>query len=40
MPLDVSKGRQGALGKWSGKEVKIDRGELLIKESDIMGVVD
>ncbi|MBV9244255.1 MAG: co-chaperone GroES [Methylobacteriaceae bacterium] len=39
--LDVKAGDQVLFGKWSGTEVKIDGEELLImKESDIMGVVD
>jgi chaperonin GroES len=40
-PLDVTVGDRVLFGKWSGTEVKIDGDELLImKESDIMGVVD
>jgi chaperonin GroES len=40
-PLDVKAGDQVLFGKWSGTEVKIDGEELLImKESDIMGVID
>jgi len=40
-PLDVKKGDKIIFGKWSGTEVKIDGDELLImKESDIMGIVD
>jgi chaperonin GroES len=39
--LDVKEGDRILFGKWSGTEVKIDGEELLImKESDIMGVVD
>ena len=39
--LDVKVGDRILFGKWSGTEVKIDGGELLImKESDIMGVLD
>jgi len=39
--LDVKAGDRILFGKWSGTEVKIDGEELLImKESDIMGVVD
>ena len=41
IPLDVKKGDKILFGKWSGTEVKIDGQELLImKESDIMGVID
>ena len=40
-PLDVQAGDRVLFGKWSGTEVKIDGEELLIiKESDIMGVLD
>jgi len=40
-PLDVKAGDTVLFGKWSGTEVKIDGGELLImKESDIMGVLE
>jgi chaperonin GroES len=39
--LDVRQGDRILFGKWSGTEVKIDGQELLImKESDIMGIVD
>ena len=39
--LDVKAGDRILFGKWSGTEVKIDGKELLImKESDIMGVID
>ncbi len=39
--LDVNPGDRVLFGKWSGTEVKIDDEELLImKESDIMGVLD
>ena len=39
--LDVKPGDRVLFGKWSGTEVKIDGEELLIvKESDIMGVVE
>ena len=39
--LDVKRGDKVLFGKWSGTEVKIDGQELLImKESDIMGVID
>ena len=41
VPLDVKTGDTVLFGKWSGTEVKIDDEELLImKESDIMGVLD
>ena len=40
-PLDVKAGDRILFGKWSGTEVKLDGKELLImKESDVMGVVD
>jgi len=41
IPLDVKAGDRVLFGKWSGTEVKLDGEELLImKESDIMGIVD
>ena len=41
IPIDLRVGDQVLFGKWSGNEVKIDGAELLIlKESDIMGVLD
>lgn len=41
VPIDLKKGDRVLFGKWSGSEVKIDAKELLImKESDIMGVID
>jgi chaperonin GroES len=41
IPIDVRVGDVVLFGKWSGTEVKIDGQELLImKESDIMGVID
>jgi chaperonin GroES len=41
VPLDVKAGDRVLFGKWSGTEVKLDGQDLLImKESDIMGVVD
>ncbi len=41
IPIDVKEGDRVLFGKWSGTEVKIDGEELLImKESDIMGVID
>src|SRR5215212_8653227 len=40
-PLDVKVGDRVLFGKWSGTEVKLDGEDLIImKESDIMGVVD
>jgi chaperonin GroES len=40
-PLDVKTGDHVLFGKWSGTEVKLDGEDLMImKESDIMGVVD
>ena len=40
-PLDVKAGDRVLFEKWSGTEVKIGDEELLImKESDILGVVD
>ena len=40
-PLNVKAGDRVLFGKWSGTEVKIDGVEYLImKESDIMGVID
>lgn len=39
--LDVKKGDRILFGKWSGTEVKVDGDDLLImKESDIMGIID
>jgi len=41
IPIDIKVGDRVLFGKWSGTEVKIDGQELLImKESDIMGVID
>ena len=41
IPIDVKAGDKVLFGKWSGTEVKIEGQELLImKESDIMGVID
>jgi chaperonin GroES len=38
--LDVKVGDRILFGKWSGTEVKIDGGDLIImKESDILGIV-
>ena len=40
-PLDVKAGDRILFGKWSGSEVRMDGKDLLImKESDIMGIVD
>jgi chaperonin GroES len=40
-PLDLKSGDRVLFGKWSGTEVKLDGEDLMImKESDIMGVVD
>jgi chaperonin GroES len=39
-PPDLTPGDRVLFGKWSGTEVRIDGGDLLImKESDIMGVI-
>ena len=39
--LDVKAGDRILFGKWSGTEVKIDDEDLIVmKESDIMGVID
>ena len=41
IPIDVKPGDRVLFGKWSGTEVKLDGVEFLImKESDIMGVID
>ena len=41
IPIDIKAGDRVLFGKWSGTEVKIDGQELLImKESDIMGIID
>src|ERR1700716_604880 len=41
IPIDIKVGDRVLFGKWSGTEGKIDGQELLImKESDIMGVID
>ena len=41
IPIDINEGDRVLFGKWSGTEVKIDGEELLImKESDIMGIID
>jgi chaperonin GroES len=40
-PLDVKVGDRILFGKWSGTEVKIEGTEyLILKESDVMGVID
>jgi chaperonin GroES len=39
--LDVKAGDRVLFGKWSGTEIKVDGEDLLImKESDIMGIID
>ena len=41
IPIEVKVGDRILFGKWSGTEVKIDDEDLLVmKESDIMGVID
>ena len=41
VPLEVKPGDRILFGKWSGSEIKVDGVDLLImKESDIMGVID
>lgn len=41
IPLDVKVGDRVLFGKWSGTEVKFGSEEYLVmKESDIMGIVD
>ena len=41
VPLGVKAGDRILFGKWSGTEIKLDGEDLLImKESDVMGVVD
>src|SRR3954454_6046764 len=41
IPIDVKTGDRVLFGKWSGTEVVLDGEDLLImKESDIMGVID
>ena len=41
IPIDVKPGDRVLFGKWSGTEIKLDGVEYLImKESDIMGVID
>jgi chaperonin GroES len=40
-PLELKAGDKILFGKWSGTEIKLDGEDLLIvKEADIMGVVD
>ena len=40
-PLDVKVGDRILFGKWSGTEVKIEGTDyLILKESDVMGVID
>jgi chaperonin GroES len=38
--LDVKEGHRILFGKWSGTEVKLDGEDLLMKESDIMGIIE
>ena len=39
-PLDIHAGDRVLFAKWSGTEVKLDGGEVLImKESDVMGII-
>jgi chaperonin GroES len=41
IPIDIKVGDRILFGKWSGTEVVLDGQELLImKESDVMGVID
>jgi len=41
IPIDLKPADRVLFGKWSGTEVKIDGVEyLIVKESDIMGVLD
>ena len=41
VPLDVKVGDRVLFGEWSGTEIKLEGEDLLImKESDVMGVVD
>ena len=41
IPIDLKVGDRVLFGKWSGTEIKLDGVDYLImKESDIMGVVD
>ena len=41
IPIDIKAGDRVLFGKWPGTEVRLDGEELLImKESDIMGVID
>ncbi len=41
IPIDIKAGDRVLFSKWSGTEVKLDGEDLMImKESDIMGVVD
>ena len=39
IPIDVEAGDRVLFGKWSGTEVKIDDQDLIMKESDIVGVL-
>ncbi len=38
-PLDVKAGDKILFGKWSGTEVKINGEDLIMKESDILGII-
>jgi chaperonin GroES len=40
MPPDVKAGDFIVFGKWSGTEVRIGEDLLIMKESDIMGIVE
>ena len=40
IPPDVKEGDTVLFGKWSGTEVKIGEELLIMKESDIMGIVE
>lgn len=39
VPLEVKAGDQVLFGKWSGTEVKLDEEYIIMKESDIMGIL-
>ena len=40
IPIDVKEGDRVLFGKWSGTEVKDGQELLIMKESDIMGIID
>ena len=40
IPIDLKAGDRVLFGKWSGTEVKIDGEEPIMKESDVMGVLE